>query len=88
MHMRVCVCVHVCMYVCHPVFVGVCACECEQMCLGYMCECVYENMGQCMCECLSVKLFQGCICVCVSMWGKEFLVCICLYVCVREHVRK
>ena len=86
MHMLVCVCVHVCMYVCPPVFVGVC--ECEQMCLGSMCECVYENMGQCMSECLSVKLFWGCICVCVSMWGKEFLVCMCLYMCGREHVCK
>ena len=73
LHMQMHVGVHVCIYVCHHL--------CVYMCLGYMCACVYEHMGQCICACLCVREFGACMCVCEHVRSGSFMyVCVSLYV--------
>ena len=58
-HMRVCLCVHVCVG-------AVCVCVCECVCVSVVCACVWLCVCVSVCVCVGVYIFV-CVFVCVCV---------------------
>jgi hypothetical protein len=70
-HIYVCMCVHVRMYVCVCMYVSTYACVCVHICM-YGCVCVYVHTYACVC-----------VCVCMHVWMNEWSVVVDAKLCQR-----
>jgi hypothetical protein len=78
-HVGMCVCV--CMHV--YVLVGMCVCVCMHVCVRmYICVHVCAHVGMCVCVCVHVCAYVY-MCSCVCACGR---VCMCMCACVCVHV--
>lgn len=98
-HLPLCVCMSLCMFICLCIHVPVCVCVCVYICLSVCVPvpiCVYActNLCVCICMCLFVYVYvYTCVSVCVYLClfvCMHVPVCVCLcmhvYVCVCANV--